>query len=435
MHHFTSFVRPALKGKAMIAANQVRPDRVIKYFLLIAFLSSAAIGLNISGWLDPISFLCRSLELAIFPSVGNGLISILDVLARSDVKILNYIGYGIDFLSTRIFGYEPISFQTGWVIGLLFLIILFLNRLRPRFFCRVLCPLGALLGICSKFSVLRLDKKDEKCTHCGVCTKHCQGAASCEPGIPWQGSECLLCLNCQSLCPDNALTFRFNRLFQSASKVDLNRRVVLGGLLAGISFPLLGTLDGRSGKISSPQLIRPPGSLEEEDFLEKCQRCGFCMKACPTNVINPAFTEAGLTGFWTPTLIMMYGYCEYTCTLCGSVCPTGAIKEITAETKIKLPVRIGSAYVDHGRCLPWSGNSPCIVCEEHCPTSPKAIYFKDDVIIKAGGRQVNVKLPYVDLTRCVGCGICEYKCPVKGKPAIIVISAGESRSLENQILL
>jgi len=138
---------------------------------------------------------------------------------------------------------------------------------------------------------------------------------------------------------------------------------------------------------------------------------------------------------WTPHLIMTQGYCEYTCTLCGDVCPTGAIAEFSAKEKIERPIMIGSAYIERGRCLPWSGNGPCIVCEEHCPTSPKAIYFQKDIVVGSDGKESSMKLPYVDLKTCVGCGICEYKCPVKGLPAIRVISAGESRSIENQILL
>jgi formate hydrogenlyase subunit 6/NADH:ubiquinone oxidoreductase subunit I len=159
------------------------------------------------------------------------------------------------------------------------------------------------------------------------------------------------------------------------------------------------------------------------------------MKVCPTNAINPTLTEAGMAGFWTPHLIMTQGYCEYTCTLCGSVCPTGAIQEIAVKDKIEQPIKIGSAYIDRGRCLPWSGNTPCIVCQEVCPTSPKAIYLKKDIIIRPDGKKLEVQLPYVDLKRCVGCGICENKCPVRGLPAIRTIAAGESRSLENQILL
>jgi len=132
---------------------------------------------------------------------------------------------------------------------------------------------------------------------------------------------------------------------------------------------------------------------------------------------------------------MTLGYCEYTCTLCSNECPTGAIKKITVKEKIERPIRIGSAYVDRGRCLPWSGNAPCIVCEEHCPTSPKAIYLRKEQIENRGGRQRELQVPFVDLKKCVGWGICENKCPVRGKPAIGVIAAGESRSMMNRILL
>ncbi len=217
----------------------------------------------------------------------------------------------------------------------------------------------------------------------------------------------------------------------------MGRRAVLTGLAAGISIPLLGRLDSQAHVVSDPRLIRPPGALPEEDFLRLCQRCGLCMKTCPTNAINPTLAEAGMAGFWTPHLIMTQGYCEYTCTLCGSVCPTGAIRDISANEKINRPIRIGAAYLNRGRCLPWSGNGPCIVCQELCPTSPKAIYLRKEAVPGPGTDQAPVPadVPYVDLKRCVGCGICETKCPVKGRPAIRVISAGESRSLRNQILL
>jgi MauM/NapG family ferredoxin protein len=188
-------------------------------------------------------------------------------------------------------------------------------------------------------------------------------------------------------------------------------------------------------KVSSASLIRPPGSLPEKAFLKLCQRCGLCMKVCPTNAINPSLTEAGMAGFWTPNLIMTSGYCEYSCTLCGSVCPTGAIKEITSREKIQRPIRIGSVFVDRGRCLPWSGNGPCIVCEEVCPTSPKAIYLRETMMPNRKGKAIKVQLPLVDLRGCVGCGICENKCPIAGRPAISVIAAGESRSQKNQILI
>nr|HID58281.1 4Fe-4S binding protein [Desulfobacterales bacterium] len=437
INHLMSWFKPTLKGDSMIKANQKTPSQRIKYFVLITLTVGGLIGLNLTGLMDPISLLFRSVALAIFPGLGVIIKELFDAMASSDVKILNLLSYGAEILVSPVFGYGYQSYQTAWFIGLIFLVILFLNRIRPRLWCRTLCPLGALLGIFSRFSIIRLEQDRERCTKCGLCSIGCQGAATPMLGVwqEWDNSECMLCFNCFDSCPKGAISFRFGWRSKLNKGPDMGRRAVLGGLAAGISLPLLGRLDGRVHKVSDPRLIRPPGSLPEQDFLRLCQRCGLCMKVCPTNAINPSLAEAGVGGFWTPRLIMTLGYCEYTCTLCGSVCPTGAISEISAKEKIGRPIRIGSAYLDRGRCLPWSGNGPCIVCQEHCPTSPKAIYLKKEVIAGPDRKPVAVQLPYVDLKRCIGCGICENKCPIKGRPAIRVISAGESRSLKNQILL
>ncbi|MGD9334841.1 MAG: 4Fe-4S binding protein [Desulfobacterales bacterium] len=435
IHHMVSYIRPTLKKQRMVSANQKHSSQRFKYFLLILFLISALLGLNLTGLLDPISFFFRSLALAVFPGIGTGIKELLDLTAQSDIKLLNYIGWLDEVLVSPVFGYGYKAFKSAWFIGILFLFILFLNRIRPRFYCRTLCPLGALLGVFARFSILRLEKDPEKCTNCNLCLHSCQGAASPVPGQEWDASECMFCFNCFNACPENAIVFKLAWPQHVSKKPDMGRRAVLGGLLAGLSIPLLGRLDGRLHHVSDARLIRPPGSLPEKDFLKLCQRCGLCMKVCPTNAINPALTEAGMAGFWTPNLIMTQGYCEYTCTLCSGVCPTGAIRKLSGKEKIESPIRIGSAYIDRGRCLPWSGNGPCIVCEEHCPTSPKAIRLIQGQSLSPAGKKVNIKLPYVDLKSCVGCGICEYKCPVKGNPAIRVIAAGESRSIANQILL
>ncbi len=435
IHHAVSNVKPALKGERMVLANQKTPGQRLKYLLLIIILVGGLIGLNLAGLFDPISLLFRALAQAVLPGLGTGLREFFNWMANSDLKILNRLSYRGEDLLAPIFGYAHQAYRTAWFIGLIFLIILFLNRIRPRFWCRILCPLGALLGIFSRISILRLEKDEGKCTNCQLCSKNCQGAASPMPGQDWENPECILCFNCFDSCPEDALSFRFRWSPKLNPGPDMGRRAVLGGLLGGVSLPLLGRLDGQVHKVSDPRLIRPPGSLPETDFLRLCQRCGLCMKVCPTNVINPTLGEAGMAGFWTPHLIMILGYCEYTCTLCGTVCPTGAIQEISGREKIERPIKIGSAYVDRGRCLPWSGNGPCIVCQEHCPTSPKAIYLQNEIVNGPDGERLAVQLPYVDLKRCVGCGICENRCPVRGRPAIRTIAVGETRSLKNQILL
>ena len=146
------------------------------------------------------------------------------------------------------------------------------------------------------------------------------------------------------------------------------------------------------------------------------------MKVCPNNALHPALTEAGLEGLWTPIVVPRIGYCESSCVLCSEVCPTGAIWEITAKEKgweargsnDAKAVRLGTAFYDRGRCLPWAMATPCIVCEEWCPTSPKAIYLQPAEVADAEGHLQQVKQPFIDPQRCVGCGACEICLPGSG---------------------
>ena len=80
-------------------------------------------------------------------------------------------------------------------------------------------------------------------------------------------------------------------------------------------------------------------------------------------------------------------------------------------------------------------NIPCIVCEEWCPTSPKSIYLEEIDSFKRNGEPVHLKRPIVDPALCVGCGACEFACPLEERPAIYITNIGETRSKTNQILL
>jgi len=81
---------------------------------------------------------------------------------------------------------------------------------------------------------------------------------------------------------------------------------------------------------------------------------------------------------------------------------------------------IGMAVVDRNRCLPWAYGVPCIVCEEMCPVPDKAIRLEEATVLNAQGEEVTVQRPYVLLDLCIGCGICEYQCPMEGEAAIRV---------------
>ena len=137
------------------------------------------------------------------------------------------------------------------------------------------------------------------------------------------------------------------------------------------------------------------------------------MRVCPTNGLQPVMFESGFSGIWTPHLVPEIGYCEYNCNSCGNVCPTGAIPKLPLARKKEQ--KLGLAYIDKDICLVWSQAKECIVCEEHCPVSTKAIKTYEEII---GGKKI--KKPYVDASLCVGCGICQNKCPTRPARAIYV---------------
>jgi polyferredoxin len=412
LHTFFSRLFRPLKREEQVEADRYRPLYALKYYVLAVFLVLAAFGVTQVGLLDPIALLTRSTATAVFPAVG----------AATGGRILG-----------------TWTFHLAWLMGGILILLLLLNAVLPRFFCRVLCPLGALLGVVSRFSLFRVHKNSEKCNECEQCLVNCHGAA--DPHGTLRKSECYVCLECRETCPTGVITFQAlppEEDVKVAPEVS-RRRLLQTGAVTLAAVPLLGA-SVRPHRRPPPDLIRPPGSREESRFLGSCVKCGACMLVCPTNVIQPLMFQAGLEALWTPVMDYQLGYCEHNCTLCTEVCPTGAIRELSVEEKMgeepfDTPISLGTAFLDRTRCLPWAMYKPCIVCEEVCPVSPKAIYLEDAWETDADGRTVALQRPVVEPARCIGCGLCEYKCPVYDKRAIRVSSVGESRSPVNVLLL
>ncbi len=442
-----------------------------------------------TGLLDPIPLLYRSVNLVLLPLID---------------------GMGLNFFSSPRF--------TGGVglIGFIFLVIVFLNLKIPRFYCRFICPLGALLGVLSRYSIWRMGKSRNNCRRqCHLCETNCEGA--CQPSGEIRNSECVLCLNCYGDCASGLMVYQVS---PSASgeivAPDVSRRAFLVAALSGVVMIPTIRLNGSLASGWNPKLIRPPGTLDEKAFLRRCIKCGQCLRICPTNVIHPDVFKSGLEGLWTPVLDFRIGTsgCQVNCIACGNICPTAAIRPISIDERRgikqfldKGPLRIGTAFVDRGRCLPWAMDKPCIVCQENCPVSPKAIFTRehfqkvnredklwvkkaDSLNIELEGAglapdqyasgdyycrilgqpnrsprritgntfgsltiasnlpwklpprqgdrieiQIRLQQPYVDIERCIGCGVCEHECPVKGKRAIRVTAENESRSREHTLTL
>jgi MauM/NapG family ferredoxin protein len=417
----TGFLKPPREDKASLAP---------KYYILVAVLVGALFGLDLAGYLDPLSFLTRSFALSVLPSVALALSNLNGVLyGLGAIGLARTISQALENWTI------PTTFLQGFSVGLLFLGAIALNARKERFWCRYLCPTGALFGLLSRWNLLKLRIDAEKCINCGLCTQHCETQANPYPNDKWKSGECVCCQNCASICPTAAIGFKLSarpEKLTNVSNVDLTRRkLLLTTLLGLVAVPFFRLSPSR--KRASLKLIRPPGSLPEPKFLAKCVKCGQCMRACPTGGLQPVLTEAGPEGIYTPMLVPKVGYCEYYCSLCTQVCPTGAIKKLTIEDKNK--VKIGSAWVNKNRCIPYVLGKPCIVCEEHCPVSPKAIKFLEVETRLPDGTVAVQKAPVVDLELCTGCGICETKCPVMDDPAIFITSVGETRSETNRLLL
>ncbi len=452
LHHLVAWVFPSrlIRAKSRVVANSFRQWQAVKYYVMAACFGAALVGSAIGGLLDPICISVRALGLGALPALQYAAARATDELALSNRGELQRAGDAAsEALSDTLFPASQPYFHETWFIVSLLMLVLFMNRVIPRFWCRVLCPLGALLGVFSRFALVGMRKDHEKCTDCNLCLVHCQGADNPQGGVKHERAECHLCFNCQAACPEDVIHFELLPNLRSTRQLpDVKRRTAI----ASTGFAALSIAGFRIGdwpdRNYNPKVIRPPGSVDEREFLERCIRCAECMKVCPNNALHPASLEAGIEGLWTPILIPRVGYCEFSCVLCGQVCPTGAIQKVSEQAKMGIgqnPIRVGTAMYDRGRCLPWAMATPCIVCEEFCPTSPKAIWTEEVLVparppeaasaAAAELPQVRVKRPHVDPQLCVGCGACEKVCPVVDQPAVYVTSAGESRSKTNVILL
>lgn len=466
----------------------------ILFALLLAWFlvgSLTAVGPMIgsslqSGLLDPISLLHRSINLVLLP------------LADAGSRTL--------FVGQRYF-------EGAWVIGAIFFSVIILTLKIPRFYCRFICPLGALFGVLSHFSLWRIFCRTDICRRCGLCEINCEGA--CDPLSSLRASECILCMNCLYDCQHEAIGFGTRDSDGAIGLPDLSRRGTAATVFSGIAMLPMLKLNNLGGANYPAHIIRPPGALPEVEFLKRCIKCGQCMRICPTNVIQPAGFEAGVEGVWTPVLNFRIGTsgCQLNCTACSYVCPTAAIRPISLDEKTGRdtfretgPIRIGTAFLDHGRCLPWAMDTPCIVCQENCPVSPKAIFVREvfqtvrdghlrvhsvdsgrlsvngssfqpgelatgdfyvlfqneGILIRrrivanngttvevdtgetsrtefAKGAKIEIQVrlqrPYIDVKRCIGCGICEHECPVSGRKAIRISAENESRHRNRSLMI
>ncbi|MBI4329913.1 MAG: 4Fe-4S binding protein [Chloroflexi bacterium] len=393
--------------------------RKTKYGLLLLVLSAALFGNLTLLIFDPLTVLFRTLSINVWPAVDQIVRVVENALYR--VSWLQGAVFWFDsVVRPRVLPPDPAFYRDAMLYAGVFAGIVLLNLLAERFWCRYFCPLGAFLGLLGKVGVIRR-KVNDKCLECNKCVPVCPtGTVTAAKRYASDPGECTMCLECLAACPFNAIEFPAHRSAAEWRGYDPGRRqaiVSLGAAVAGIG---LVRSDQRSFA-EHPFLVQPPGA-RENNLLSRCIRCGECMRACPTSAIQPAIGEAGLEGLWTPVVVSRLGYCIYSCNACGQVCPTQAIPPLSVPEKQKKV--IGLAYIDKDRCIPWADYRPCIICEEMCPIPHKAIKLERVELTTPDGDVVSLQQPYVIRERCIGCGICETKCPVNGEAAIRIYVPG-----------
>jgi polyferredoxin len=208
LHNFFTSLRGG-RAKQKLEAGGYHPWQKAKYYGLVAFLVTALLGANVVGWLDPFSFFFRSLSTSIYPAINRALVVVFTWIYDANpgvgpvrLTLVTEPLYG--FLRKYFLAVEQPYYWGSLLIGTLFIVVVALNFWRARFWCRYVCPLGALLGVVGKNPLLRLKKDAEKCNSCRLCLVDCQGGAASDS--LWKPSECFYCWNCKSDCPTQAIS-------------------------------------------------------------------------------------------------------------------------------------------------------------------------------------------------------------------------------------
>lgn len=389
-------------------AHGCQKDRAgVRYSILTAVLFSVFLGtLAFVNLLDPFSLFGRI--------TANGFKWV--VLFANNMLVGALETFDIYMLFMKQQHYMPFAVFAISIISLC--IVLGFSMLFGRLYCNTICPVGAILGMVSRFSLFRFGVDKENCKSCGLCVKSCKAGCIDTETMDIDHSRCVACFNCVAVCGKSAVDYAFDARPFSSGELALSRRkfllgsAVAGGSILSISSPVLSSNRGMPG---NKMPITPPGSSGIARFTETCAACHLCVSACPTNVITPALLEYGVSGLLQPRMNYLKGHCDFECNLCGRVCPTGAISPLLLKEK-KL-TQIGKASLNKKQCIVHVKKKHCGACGEACPTH---------AIIPA--EKGLVLFPKMIPEYCIGCGACERACPTKPKAIIVTANPVHARA-------
>ena len=390
---------------------------------LMAVALVAGIG-SIVQLLAPYSAFGRIVTMLLQPlwKLGNNVLA--SIAERAD----SYAFYSVDVWMKSL----PVL-----IIAMLTLMLLAVLAWRGgRTYCNTICPVGTLLSLLARFSFLKINFVKEKCKGCSLCTKNCKASCIDYKTHTVDYSRCVVCGDCIAKCKFGALKYAASRASLSSrasqpsqsshssqasqssqASPDASKRAFLVGtaMVAGAALAQEKLVDGGLAIIKAKQSperltpLVPPGALSISNMAQHCTGCQLCVSECPNDVLRPS---GDLMSLMQPVMAYDRGWCRPECTRCSDVCPAGAIKPIDVEEKTG--IQIGHAIVVVKDCISAQGTDECGNCERHCPAGAITMMPSDP------DDDLSPQVPAINESRCIGCGACEYVCPVRPLSAIHV---------------
>lgn len=383
---------------------------IVRYsILVITILSLFSGSILLLNFLDPYSN---------FGKIVSGMFRPAAIWANDGLsKILSDMGW---------YGLPPIGLREWSLVLALYPIAFFstvsiMAAMRGRLFCNTVCPVGALLGFVSKYSMFKIKINQPVCTRCGKCSTVCKAECIDLKSQQVDFSRCVACYNCIKVCPEGGIKYMSDTA-KPENNIQNNqgnsRRSFLQGAvtLAALGVGIKAKAHANKHNENDEQAITyekkypvsPPGSYSIEHFNRYCTACHLCVSVCPSQVLQPSKLEYGWHGIMQPHLNFETSFCNYECVKCSEVCPTGAILPISSQRKVE--VQIGKVVFLKENCVVYVKETACGACSEHCPTKAVAMVpYKGWLTI-----------PETNVDICVGCGACEFACPERPYRAIYV---------------
>jgi polyferredoxin len=398
----------------------------LRYSVAAVFVLAIVLGISaIVSILDPYAAYGRMASNFFAPvyRLGNNLFALIAERADSYA-----------FYSTEVWIKSWITFGIAVIT---FIAIGILAWRNGRTYCNTICPVGTILGLLSKYSLLRLTFVEDKCTKCKVCERGCKASCIDVKEMNIDHSRCVTCFNCIENCKFGAMKYapvklgsknRKEETVTTIDKVDAGKENDNEGFSRRNMLTLIGTVvvtstikaqqlhvDGGLAEIEDKKCperktpVVPPGALSAKNMKDHCTACQLCVSACPNNILVPS---RKLQTFMQPEMTFEDGYCRPECVECSQVCPAGAIKPLT--TADKSATSIGLAVWIEENCVVNTDEVQCNNCERHCPTGAITLVEQEP------GFSDSLKIPTIDKERCIGCGACEHLCPARPFSAIYV---------------